>query len=1337
MNRPARDRFTLMRVGLISLNHYVNEVFEAEDGKLLLRGSNGSGKSTAVELTVPLLFDGQLNQTNLSASDGQRSMKSHLELAARGGAGSAGYAWGQFARRDGDAERWVTLALGFKAASDSGVKSYFLIWDGAEPVRPEQLLVADHGANGRVPLARTQAKALDGVAYFDTAQDYQAKVNELLFGFSMERYEAMLTVVRQLRSSQLGRLADTSKLTEMLSLALPEVNADKLDNVSAKLEEIDGLRAALRSAEHASQAAQRFSEILGRYASGVVARQLTAAQAVVVERTARRQALEQAQGQLGAETALIDAVDEEIELIEEAQGHAEGQLRVLHGLDQFAAAKEIVGAGERLEQQRARLARLADQLEQAQSSVDEAQTTLTAACAKRDELADEGARRRRELTRLSEDCGVPVLSGAGELTLPSLQSLRLAHDARQDDIKQLEGAMLALAAAQAELERADEHVAEREDELGRARERKAVHEEMVADQRETLSSALRAWQDDLEQLVLDDEEIAQLHALASDVGEQGDPIAETLASAIARRRERLGAQKAELDRHADTLDAERADVERQRREVLDEHDEPPAPAPWRSASDDPALWQLCDFSDRLAEEQRDGLEAALTASGLLDASVRTDGQIRARDGQLLLDAGARRASGRSLADVLHAASQAPAALTGALQAVAVVDADADSGTHQDVTVGLDGSFACGPMAGRAAVFPAQFVGAAARQAARARRLQLLDRALVDLEHAQQQLVERQQGLAADRRRLDEELAERPSAVALQQALGALRAVADVHTRAVDAAQTARGVRQQADARRTERQLAVDAQATQKALPTSPSGLSALRVSLAELKDAISDGDLWAERLRGAEEMAMRAEREHSASQRRCAEVEEDAESERRRLYVLQGEYEALEERAGDPATVQELLGQVNATEAQLASIRRNLKSAQGRREGHVRQHAQLQTGIEHAELELQRADETVDVACDAMAELDARGLWADCGGVALGDDERWDADTVVGAAARQLEELQSRQHHNAEYVRRAFTDELRPALEAAQGYVPSLMHGDDGVVIVSARQAGERLSMRTVAERLEVDVERQRRLVAEDEERLLEDFLFNGLANELRSRLVDADAIRRDAAKAISGVRTSSGMQVTLAWRPQSELGGDVRRAIELMKHSDPRRLAAGERLELMDFFRARLTEAREAKDTATVAQHLREALDYRRWHEFTVSITKDGNTVQMTRRSHGVNSGGERSVALHLPMLAAFHALLSTAAAHAPRLVALDEAFAGVDGKGIGQLLGLMSRPLGGGGFDLDFVLNSEKHWFTSPQLARLGIYELVRPEGSPVASVHYIWDGQQTVMQPLEPAA
>ena len=138
------ERFKLMRCGLISLFHYANQVFDAEDGHLLLRGSNGSGKSTAMELIVPLLFDGNLSASNLSTSDGQRSIAYHLLLDGLYPR-RLGYSWIQFAQ-PAMAPTWVTLALGVKMSQDTRHDPWFLVWDTPVMIDPHVMLERDETA---------------------------------------------------------------------------------------------------------------------------------------------------------------------------------------------------------------------------------------------------------------------------------------------------------------------------------------------------------------------------------------------------------------------------------------------------------------------------------------------------------------------------------------------------------------------------------------------------------------------------------------------------------------------------------------------------------------------------------------------------------------------------------------------------------------------------------------------------------------------------------------------------------------------------------------------------------------------------------------------------------------------------------------------------------------------------------------------------------------------------------------------------------------------------------------------------------------------------------------
>ena len=96
--------------------------------------------------------------------------------------------------------------------------------------------------------------------------------------------------------------------------------------------------------------------------------------------------------------------------------------------------------------------------------------------------------------------------------------------------------------------------------------------------------------------------------------------------------------------------------------------------------------------------------------------------------------------------------------------------------------------------------------------------------------------------------------------------------------------------------------------------------------------------------------------------------------------------------------------------------------------------------------------------------------------------------------------------------------------------------------------------------------------------------------------------------------------------------------------------------------------------------------------------------------------------------MLAASVPLFAAAASHyasagnphAPRLILLDEAFAGVDDRSRASYLGLLTE------FDLDVVMTSEREWATYPEIPGIAIAHLFRLPGTQAVHVeHWTWDG------------
>ena len=92
--------------------------------------------------------------------------------------------------------------------------------------------------------------------------------------------------MRRLRSAQLGKSINVAQTTQLLELALPEIDVELLAGVGGKLDELESLRGELAALREADGAAARFVDRYREFARGVVARELGAADDVV--RAARR-----------------------------------------------------------------------------------------------------------------------------------------------------------------------------------------------------------------------------------------------------------------------------------------------------------------------------------------------------------------------------------------------------------------------------------------------------------------------------------------------------------------------------------------------------------------------------------------------------------------------------------------------------------------------------------------------------------------------------------------------------------------------------------------------------------------------------------------------------------------------------------------------------------------------------------------------------------------------------------------------------------------------------------------------------------------------------------------
>jgi uncharacterized protein (TIGR02680 family) len=1343
---PTTTRWRPLRAGLQNVWQYDHTTrFVFHQGRLLLRGRNGSGKTKAVEVLLPFLLEGRLDPSRLDPFR-TRSRKMHYNLlheANRDATMAVGYVWLEFGRVDADGQpRYATVGAGLKARrSDDKVDSWFFVVDDRRVDVDLDLLDVDRRPLGRPALAEELGD--DGRLY-DSGRDYAAAVNRTLFGLTATQYDALVEAVLRLRQPHLSERLDPVEVGVVLSDSLPPLDAGKVHEVAEGFERLEAHRRDLLDRRRSLEAVEGFLAGYRDYAAVVAAvraRELTRADAAVRDAAGRIAAAESA-----AQERTQRAQDLATEKAEAERGLAAADTRIetLRDSDEYRAVQD-------LEQARAVLRREAERVASAVARRDAEAAEAAAAGQRRDRAADAVAAKRTEVTSTARTARVRATGADLEAAQSQLADLAEAAVTDSGDVAAVRGAAESVRRARDEgigvVRAANRAVTTAEGAQRRAAERAAdaierttVAEIAVADAEtaatdaaDAFTAAVLAWRDEATELALDD---AALDALldvdpaeaAEEARRLAEPARTLLEDALADRR---GARTEAAGRRAEVAD-ERSAL------VAATHRPPDAPA-WRTADrtqrPGAPLYLLAELTDALDADAQGGVEAALEAAGVLDAWVTPEGRVLDGGGGDVALPGGPLAPGRTLADVArptpHGGVDAEV-VRGVLARVGLgaprSDGGSADGPHAEdpraAWVAPDGRFGIGPLRGRAQGTALRYLGETAREAARQRRLAELDAALADLDATIARLTGEVEELVTRRRLLDADLAALPPATgvltaraAVTASVGALEAAREEAARLRDALDAAQAATEAARAQR-------DVAAAEVGLAAHVDTLDELAAALGEWRAAVAEWLTAADALRERSARLRDLEAALAAATERHADAADAAEA-------AQTEHDAAAER------VDTLRGMVGAAHEQvladLDATRRRREELTGRTaqlgEGHLAaREAAAVAGkeLEVATAEHGRLDGERATAAEQLRGLAVLGVLQVVLDRPLPDAEGWAVRTTLEHAREAAKVGPSLPGE---------PDEIRALLESAQNALArrqqellrDLVAGirlfgrtDHGVVVHDVQYQGRTFRLPELVAELAEDVAEREARLAGDEQGLLETFLAGELHEHLRSRIRDADELVTVMNERLASCPTAAGQRVRLDWAVAEDAPAGTREALDLLLRGAGL-LDDEQRAELRAFLHQRLREARDGDAAASLHERLAEAFDYRAWHAFTIQV-RDRNASswrRLTRQSHATGSGGEKAVMLHLPLFAAMAAHYQ-ASPTAPRLIVLDEVFAGIDRGTRGQLMGLLVS------LDLDALLTSHEEWGFYAELDGISTYHLIRdPDIAGVFPEWFVWDG------------
>jgi uncharacterized protein (TIGR02680 family) len=1340
------DRFKPTRAGVINVWDYVDEEWAFADGRLALRGHNGSGKTKALEVLFPFVLDGVADSRRLDPFSGEnRTMKSNLLY--RGQDSEYGYAWMEFGAASGET---VTLIVGMRAHRNTdGVRMSFYV-TGKRLGVDFGLLSADSR-----PLTEKQLRSvLEADAHRRTATEYRDLVDMRLFGLGRERYAQLLDLLLALRRPLLAKDLDPGKVSDTLTSGLSPVDDDLVqqaardfENLAAVQKLFDDLTAAnaavgdfrgqyetyLRAhVKFALDRVQSRSDVAAGHAAKITVSSAAWSAAVATEadaeaeRDEKRDIGEQLQGRL---SGLKNSEEYK------AQGRIEDKRREV-----LSRAQEVAAQRRRLAGDQRRISDLEAEADKLSRRV--AQSRHEAERHARD-LADAGER-----SGIADDGFGPLDPGpdGGDEFLVTAKARVLA---RRDDVSEVRKVLEAIRDARsrrtfAEQDLGRKETAEQEQQLACS-----MAGQRLAAARQSVAAGLEAWTGRWAGLA---DTSAALTETLEHIGEPGAvSLAEVFDGRTRDRQNETIAERTRLEAGLRETRSRLTTLRAERDAIAAEKDDAPPASDLRPASREgrpgAPLWQLARFADDVTDADAASIEGALYGAGLLTAWVHPDPALTREalaeaeaDGYLVPGPPV---TGACLADVLVPEDQDEVGdelVTAVLRSIALSDDLTSAASAPAVSATARFSLGGVHVGARPKDAP-EYIGATNRANRRRVRLAENDALIAETTVEEGRVsgeMDRVTALLDDLRRARREL---PDTRPVAQAAEAASTQAALLTRARDDVEAARKAVDTAIAEVDARSRQLRQVAAERRMPAGGEDVDSVARAATEFEHAATA--LHAERGKLAQATEDLAERTETIERGRLeyAEAEAAMEEAARRQESLEEEFRTLEEAL--QADVQHVLEQIRDTERRIREIDRDYRELDAR------------ARAEH--------DKAIAAEADLRAE---RQAFAEAVGQlheqvsSFGDFARPDLRPLVGVTIptlwpevpdwpdpAQITSADGMLPADVREILDAFTEAVRGGRQVTEG---SLRNVDDristalrdfeaalakcdenydvdqrvrgGIVTVDVIDDEGRKPVAEFATRIAERAADQGVLLEDRERKVLEDELLAALAQQIHTRVIAARDLTRDMNADTRSKPMSSGISIGIRWAQSDTITDPQRKASRLLERDTP----GGERLaELRSTLRDMIREYRASHPRATYREALGAVLDYRSWHAFELVLISPGEPeARLTRARHSAMSGGEKSAAIHLPLFAAANALYSSAKDQCPRMIALDEAFVGIDERYKPDLFGLAVK------FDLDLFMTGHDLWVTTSTVPMIAHYDMYHDKTTrTTSSLLILWDGDQLV--------
>lgn len=1356
------SKWQIYRVGLVDFWYYDEEEFYFLDGRMLLRGANGSGKSVTMQSFIPLLLDGNMRPERLDPF-GSRARKMENYLLEEGDEREerTGYLYMELKRTESD--EFLTLGIGMRARKNKKLESwYFCITDGRRVGKDFQLY-KEMQSKITCTMRELKNRIGEGGKVMETQSEYAQCVNRLLFGFeTQDEYKELLELLIQLRTPKLSKDFKPTVINEILSSSLQTLSEEDLRPMSEAIENMDSLKTNLDTLNESIGAAEQIEKIYDQYNEIVLYdKALLYTKAVKdslqLEKKAEdfKQEIELYRKEREQEEAHYDALArEENVLLEERNSLA----------DSDAA---------RLKEQEIRIRK---ELEELQKSVDDKKRQEEEKKEKRldvEQLLKQQDEKNEQIWEQMESSLTEMEEEIEDIPFDEFGFMKEELCEKREEEYSFESHARLLKEYRQKVEEGKEiltetqHCEERysrflkdldqyQNEKDAAQREQLQYENQLHETKQELIEAVYRWDKENEELHPGQEVLQEMSRRIENFGSESDYWEirnlskealdngqETLSGEITEKRwawkekkKEYAQAEQELEewRHQKEPEPEREPEIEANRKLLEEKG-----IPYR------IFYKSVDFDRNLDAEHAARLEEALYRMGILDALIISS-EYREQvldldqgicDRYLFTDASYVK---NNLMDFLDVDNEENDILLfqNISSILSAVGCKTEDGTEEAGSrsigswIDRSGNYGMGVLEGTiTGEYTPRFIGAASREKYRMEKVQELEELCGRQKEEIRVLEECIAKIQKRKDKLEEEWKAFPKEQDLKLAVREVERVAEKIESLTLKIQEQRNLAEEERRHLDELRMKVQEicrkcylnprldvfRDTLEVLQEYQEHLTKLRVTHAEYvngtrysrhqKDYIEDLDLDLDEIRY----------ELGQTLRKAQGAEASLASVREQLKLK--DYEKIQER-------------LEFCIERLAVLPREKEESVRRSTNLKKEEEQTQEKLQENELSAGKARQR-KIRLEQAFEAEYRLGYVERGFV-VNEDMQDQAEKVCSMLAGKFGSrkqsdffgsLQEIYHKNRSWLLE-YQITLRTLFEEMDEE-SSFMEMSMKRIDISAKYRGTSVKFKELIFRLKEDADMQRKLLSDKDRELFEDILANTISKKIRARIQASKRWVEKMNTLMESMKTSSGLTLSLRWknkRAEKEEQLDTKALVELLQ-KDAEIMRPEEAQQLSAHFRSKIEEARKtAGDVGNVQSFhaiMRDVLDYRKWFEFQLESRKTGEKKkELTDRVFFTFSGGEKAMAMYVPLFSAVVAKYAGARADAPKLISLDEAFAGVDEMNIRDMFRLMVE------FEFNFMINSQILWGDYDTVPALAIYQLIRPENARyVTVIRYVWNG------------